>query len=62
MCGSNTTGYAISRLKTLADAMRGTDPDHATRDLYDAIDRREFPSWTLNVQIMTPEQAEHFRF
>jgi catalase len=45
-----------------ADAMRGTDPDHATRDLYEAIARGEFPSWTLKVQIMTPEQAEHFRF
>jgi catalase len=45
-----------------ADAMRGTDPDHATRDLYEAVSRGEFPSWTLKVQIMTPEQAEQFKF
>jgi catalase len=45
-----------------AEAMRGKDPDHATRDLYDAIERKEYPSWTLEVQIMTPEEAEDYRF
>jgi catalase len=45
-----------------ADAMRGTDPDHATRDLHEAIVRGEFPSWTLEMQIMTPEQAKDYRF
>ncbi len=45
-----------------ADRMRGTDPDCATRDLYEAIERGEFPSWRLEVQIMTPEQAESYRF
>jgi catalase len=45
-----------------ADAMRGKDPDHATRDLHDAIARGEYPSWTLEMQIMTPEQAEDYRF
>jgi catalase len=45
-----------------AEALRGTDPDHATRDLYEAISRGEFPGWTLKVQIMTPEQAEQFKF
>jgi catalase len=45
-----------------AEDLRGTDPDHATRDLYEAIARKEYPSWTLNVQIMTAEQAEKFKF
>ncbi len=45
-----------------ADLMRGVDPDHATRDLYDAIARGEFPSWRLEVQVMMPEQAESYRF
>ena len=45
-----------------ANKMRGTDPDCATRDLHDAIASGEFPSWTLKVQIMTPEQAESYRF
>lgn len=45
-----------------ADAMRGIDPDVATRDLHDAIARGEYPSWRLEVQIMTPEQAKTYRF
>lgn len=45
-----------------AEVMRAKDPDHATRDLYDAIERGDYPSWTLQMQIMTPEQAEDYRF
>ncbi len=45
-----------------ADRMRGVDPDCATRDLHEAIARGEFPSWKLEVQIMTPEQAKNYRF
>jgi catalase len=49
---------------TLAEAtkMKGEDPDHATRDLFQAIERKEFPSWRLEMQIMTPEQAKEYRF
>lgn len=45
-----------------ADHMRGIDPDCATRDLFDSISSGNFPSWTVQVQIMTPEQAKTFRF
>lgn len=45
-----------------ADAMRGSDPDHATRDLYQAIEKGDYPSWTLEMQIMTPQQAKDYRF
>jgi catalase len=45
-----------------ADRMRGIDPDCATRDLCEAILKRDFPSWRLKVQIMTPEQAKNYRF
>jgi catalase len=45
-----------------AASMRGSDADYATRDLYDAISRGEFPSWRFAVQIMTPEQAKDYRF
>lgn len=46
------------------DAVRlaGEDPDFATRDLYDAIERGEYPAWTLYAQIVTPEQARDYRF
>ncbi|KAI1617887.1 catalase [Exophiala viscosa] len=39
-----------------------TNPDHATEDLFEAIQRGEFPSWTLYVQILDPKEAENFRF
>ena len=45
-----------------ADRLAGEDPDHATRDLHQAIERGEYPSWTVSLQIMTPEQAGEYRF
>ena len=45
-----------------AERMRGIDPDCTTRDLFNAISRGEYPSWRLEVQIMTPEQAKSYRF
>lgn len=43
-----------------AEVLKGKDPDHATRDLYQAIEKGDFPSWTLEMQILTPEQAKDF--
>ncbi|MEI8183406.1 MAG: catalase [Desulfomonile sp.] len=43
-----------------ARQLSGADPDHATRDLYEAIERDEFPSWTLEMQILMPEQEKNF--
>ena len=42
-----------------ADAARiaGTDPDYAQRDLFNAIDRGDYPRWTVCIQVMTEEQA-----
>ena len=45
-----------------ATELAGKDPDCNRRDLFDAISRGEFPSWTVYVQIMTPEQAKTYRF
>lgn len=43
---------------TAAEAVRlaGTDPDHAQRDLVAAIERGEFPRWTVYIQTMTEAQ------
>ena len=45
-----------------ADKMRGIDPDCTTRDLYESIEKGNFPSWRVEVQIMSPEQAKDYRF
>jgi catalase len=44
------------------DLLAGTDPDYHTRDLYEAIERGDHPSWTLKVQIMPFEDAKTYRF
>lgn len=43
-----------------ASRLCGEDPDHATRDLFQAIERGDYPSWTLEMQILTPDQAQNF--
>lgn len=45
-----------------ADGMRGIDPDIATRDLFESIEKEKYPAWSVKVQIMTPEQAKSYRF
>ena len=45
-----------------ATRISGEDPNHATRDLYESIGRGEYPSWTLEMQILTPEKAKDFRW
>ena len=42
--------------------MAGSDPDHATRDLYSSIKAGDHPSWTVYVQIMPPGDADKYRF
>ena len=41
------------------DAVRlaGSDPDHAQRDLFNAIAQGDFPQWNVFIQVMTQAQA-----
>jgi catalase len=43
-----------------ADDMRGQDPDHAQRDLFEAIKNGDFPKWRVCVQIMPEKNAETY--
>lgn len=45
-----------------ATQMAGVDADYATRDLFEAIADRNYPSWTVKVQIMPEEDAGTYRF
>jgi len=45
-----------------ANEMRGIDPDQAQRDLVNAIEKSEFPKWTLSIQVMTQSQATKFKY
>ena len=41
-----------------ADRIAGEDADYHQRDLYEAIERAEYPSWTLRMQIMPVRRCE----
>jgi len=49
---------------TGAEATRiaGEDADFHRRDLHEAIERSEFPSWTLSIQVMPYADAKDYRF
>ncbi len=44
-----------------AAAIIARDRDSHQRDLFEAIEKGDFPRWTLYFQIMTEEQAEHHK-
>ena len=44
-----------------AAAVIGADRESHHRDLFDAIERGEYPSWTLYIQVMTEDQARLHR-
>jgi catalase len=43
-----------------AERIAGQDADHHRRDLHDAIEAGDFPSWTLSVQLMPYEDAKTY--
>ncbi|RAV06786.1 catalase [Mycolicibacterium sp. GF69] len=45
-----------------ADRLVGEDTDYHTRDLYEAIEGGDHPSWSLKVQIMPFDDAKTYRF
>jgi catalase len=45
-----------------AEAVVGKDRESNQRDLYNSIERGDFPRWTLFIQVMTNEQAKAFPF
>lgn len=45
-----------------ATQMKGENLDFAQEDLVNAIEKGNFPKWTLYIQVMTEEQAKEFRW
>ena len=45
-----------------AEEIKGKDPDYSQRDLVEAISKKDFPKWTLKIQVMTDQQAKKFRW
>lgn len=45
-----------------ANKLSSTDPDYSIRDLYNAIENKNYPTWSAYIQVMTPEQASSVPF
>jgi catalase len=45
-----------------ADEMAGLEPDYHRKDLSEAIDAGDYPSWTLKVQLMPEAEAWDYHF
>lgn len=45
-----------------AEAVQGHNFNHATQDLYEAIERGEYPEWELCVQIMSDDEHPELEF
>lgn len=42
--------------------LAGADPDYHRKDLWEAIDKGDFPEWELSVQLFTEDDAKQFPF
>ncbi|MBY0416101.1 MAG: catalase [Bdellovibrionales bacterium] len=40
--------------------LAGSDPDYAGRDLFEAIEKKEFPKWKFQIQVMPELEAETY--
>jgi len=49
---------SVKRARDLA----ADDPDYSNRDLYNNIEKGNFPTWTLNIQVMTFKEAAANQF
>jgi catalase len=43
-----------------AEELVGKDPDYATRDLFEAIERGDYPKWRVCIQVMPEAEAETY--
>ena len=45
-----------------AEEIAGVDGDYAQRDLLHAIDKGDFPAWTVKIQVMPEAEIDNFRW
>ncbi len=45
-----------------ADEIAGKNPDYHTEQLFNLIEKGEYPKWTLYVQVMPEKEAENYRW
>jgi catalase len=42
--------------------LAGEEPDFHVKDMFNAIEKGDFPTWTLFIQVMDPKEAEDYRW
>jgi catalase len=45
-----------------AGRLAGAEPDYHIKDLYNAIEAGDYPTWTMYIQTMDPKEAETYRW
>lgn len=45
-----------------AAKIAGENPDYMIQDMFEAIERKDYPKWNVYVQVMDPSEAEKFRW
>ncbi|KAI9472190.1 MAG: catalase [Benjaminiella poitrasii] len=57
------TKQGVKNLKPeRAAELEGLNPDYATQDLFEAIERGDCPSWDVFIQVMDPKDAKTYRW
>jgi catalase len=57
------TNQGIKNLSTeRAEELAGSDPDYAQRDLFHSIEKGEFPSWSVKIQVMPEHETGNFKY
>ena len=49
-----------NNMREEAVRLAGENPDQATQDLFESIEKGDYPRWKVNVQIMTMEEADNY--
>lgn len=45
-----------------SERIAGENPDFLIQDMFEAIERGDYPTWTVYVQVMDPSEAENYRW
>lgn len=53
--------WSLFAVSNDAFLIQGTNPDFGTEDLYEAIESKNYPSWTVYIQVLSPSAARDFK-
>lgn len=53
------SNQGVANLETDEQVRNITNPSHASLDLYNSIQAGDFPSWTLEVQLLDPKDSDN---